>query len=149
MIAAIAAALTALLHAAFAGRYDLSRDELYFIVCGQHPAFGYADQPPLVPLLAAGLHALGGGVWLVRLPVVLAAGALVWVTARLTALLGGSRLAVALAALAAAIAPMLMGLTGRGSGAAACRPGCGDRSADQVRPDILGSEPGAGAVPDA
>ena len=70
----VLAGLTTLVHAVFAGRYDLFRDELYFIVCGQHPAFGYVDQPPLVPLLAAGLYALGGDAWTVRLPVVLVAG---------------------------------------------------------------------------
>ena len=62
------------LHAVFAGRYDLFRDELYFIVCGRHPAFGYADQPPVVPLLAAGFYALGHSVWMTRLPATLAVG---------------------------------------------------------------------------
>lgn len=98
-------------HALFAGRYDLFRDELYFIVCGQHPAFGYADQPPLVPLMAAGLHALGHGAWLVRIPAVLAAGLLVYVTIRLVRLLGGGTLALVMAALAAALAPVLLGLS--------------------------------------
>ncbi len=50
------ASLAAALHLAFANRYDLFRDELYFIVCGRHAAFGYVDQPPLVPVTAAALY---------------------------------------------------------------------------------------------
>jgi 4-amino-4-deoxy-L-arabinose transferase-like glycosyltransferase len=111
-VAIIGAAAALLLHAPFAGRYDLFRDELYFIVCGQHPAFGYVDQPPLVPLLAATLHEAGLGLWFVRLPVVLAAAALVWLAVRFARLLGGSDGAAALAAFACAIAPMLIGSTG-------------------------------------
>jgi MFS family permease len=98
------------LHAVFAGRYDLFRDELYFIVCGRHPAFGYADQPPVVPLLAAGLYGLGHSVWLVRLPAALAAGALAWLAVRFARLLGGGALAGAGAALCVTSAPLLMGL---------------------------------------
>lgn len=100
-----------LAHAALGGRYDFFRDELYFIVCGLHPAFGYADQPPLVPLIAAGLYKLGLGVWGLRLPLAMASGALVWLAARFVRMLGGSRLAVVAAALACAVAPMLMGLS--------------------------------------
>lgn len=98
-------------HVVLAGRYDLFRDELYFIVCGQHPAFGYVDQPPLVPLMAAGLYRLGLGAFGLRLPVALAAAVLVWLCARFARLLGASGPAVWLAALCAAIAPMFMGLT--------------------------------------
>lgn len=98
------------LHAMFAGRYDLFRDELYFIVCGRHPAFGYADQPPVVPLLAAGLYALGHSVWWVRLPGSLAAGALGWLAVRMARLLGGGAAAGVGAALCVTIAPMLMGI---------------------------------------
>jgi hypothetical protein len=58
-VAAFLAAATFLFHLAFASGYDVFRDELYFIVCGRHPAFGYADQPPPVPSLAAGFYDLG------------------------------------------------------------------------------------------
>ena len=104
-------AATAALHLAVADRYDLFRDELYFIVCGRQPAFGYADQPPLVPLIAAAGYALGGHTWLVRLPAVAAAAALVWVVIALVRLLGGRNGAAWFAAIAAAAAPMFAGLT--------------------------------------
>lgn len=104
-------AATAAVHLSVANRYDLFRDELYFIVCGQHPAFGYADQPPLVPVLAAAGYALGGQTWVVRLPAVIAAAALVWVAIAFVRLLGGRSGAMWIAGLAAAAAPMLAGLT--------------------------------------
>jgi 4-amino-4-deoxy-L-arabinose transferase-like glycosyltransferase len=110
-IALALAAATLALHVAFAGRYDLFRDELYFIVCGQHPAFGYADQPPLVPLLAAGTYALGAQTWLVRLPSALAAAGLVWLVVAFVRLLGGRNGAAWLGGIAAAFAPIFLGLT--------------------------------------
>ncbi|MEV6493326.1 hypothetical protein AB0M20_32595, partial [Actinoplanes sp. NPDC051633] len=56
----VAAALVVLL-VLTSPRYGWHRDELYFVIAGRHPAWGYADQPLLAPLLAAGLDRLGGG----------------------------------------------------------------------------------------
>jgi len=50
--AAILGLLALAIHAFANQHYDFFRDELYFIVCGRHPAWGYVDQPPLVPLIA-------------------------------------------------------------------------------------------------
>jgi hypothetical protein len=107
----VVTALTAAVHLAVAGRYDIFRNELYFIVCGWHPDFGYADQPPLVPLIAAATQIFGINAWLLRLPAVIAAVALVPLTALFARRLGGNTSSEIIAAIAAAIAPALIGLT--------------------------------------
>ena len=122
-VALVVAALAGALHLATANRYDVFRDELYFIVCGRHPAFGYADQPPLVPLFAAGLYALGAQTWLLRLPAILAAAGLAALTVAFVRLLGGRDGAAWIAGIAVATAPMLMGLTST-LNTTACEPLC-------------------------
>ena len=104
------AAFAFLIHAAVAGRYDFFRDELYFIVCGRHPAFGYADQPPLVPFLAAGSQLFGESLVLLRLIPALGAAGLVLATCALARAAGAGLFGVALAGTAAAVAPMYLGL---------------------------------------
>jgi len=104
-------AATAILHLITAGRYDVFRNELYFIICGRHPDFGYVDQPPLVPLLAAATQIFGDSAWLLRLPAAAAATALVPLCAALARLAGGRGLSIVLAAAAAALSPALAGLT--------------------------------------
>ncbi|WP_088317931.1 glycosyltransferase family 39 protein [Kineosporia sp. R_H_3] len=85
-----ALALTAVL-AALGGRYGFHRDELYFVEAGRHPAFGYPDQPPLVPLLAAGWHAVVGGSLVgFRLLPAVAAGLVVLVAAATARTLGAT-----------------------------------------------------------
>jgi 4-amino-4-deoxy-L-arabinose transferase-like glycosyltransferase len=107
----LVALVIGLVHLAVAGRYDSFRNELYFIVCGRHPDFGFVDQPPLVPLLAAATQLFGDNPWLLRLPAVAAAAGLVILTASFTRLLGGNSTAACIVGLAAGIAPALMALT--------------------------------------
>ncbi len=40
--------------------YDFHRDELYFIVCGDHLDWGYVDHAPLVPWIARASRTFGG-----------------------------------------------------------------------------------------
>lgn len=106
----IVAALVAVVHAATAGRYDAQRNELYFLVCGWHPDFGYVDQPPLVPLIAAATQIFGINIWLPRLPAIIAAVAMVLLCAAFARLLGGGNRAATFAAIGASIAPGLAAL---------------------------------------
>jgi hypothetical protein len=83
----VVAILVALVHAATAGRYDTQRNELYFLVCGWHPDFGYVDQPPLVPLISAARQIFGVNIWLLRLPATIVAVGLVFLCAAFARLL--------------------------------------------------------------
>jgi hypothetical protein len=108
-VLAIAAAVAALL-VAFSGRYGYHRDEMYFLACGQHLAWGYPDQPPLVPLIARLMSDLApGSLPLLRLPSALVTGALVVLTALTARELGGRRAAQVLAAAVLAVAPVVTG----------------------------------------
>jgi hypothetical protein len=102
-----------LLHCAAAWRYGYFRDELYFIACSKHLAWGYVDQPPLVAL-AAWLSAPAGYQLLAlrALPVLAAAGT-VYLSALLAKELGGGRFAQLLAGVATMLLPayLLLGST--------------------------------------
>ena len=43
---------TFLLHMICNNRYGYFRDEFDYIICGRHLAWGYVDQPPLLPVLS-------------------------------------------------------------------------------------------------
>jgi len=102
----IAAALWILLMAV-APRYGYFRDELYYLACGEHPAWGYVDQPPLIAWAAWLLqHSIGTSLYALRLLPALATAATVWLTARLARALGGDAPAQILAALLYAAMPI-------------------------------------------
>jgi len=98
----LAAGLVAL-ELAVAGRYGYHRDELYFLACARHLAWGYVDQPPFTPAVARLATAMFGSSLVgLRVFPALAGGAAVVFTGLMARELGGGRRAQALAALAAA-----------------------------------------------
>jgi hypothetical protein len=99
------------LHLAFARGYGVFRDEMYYLACGRHLAWGYVDHPPLVALVARLAGALFG-TWLpgLRLFPALAHAAATWQTARLAGDLGGGRFARRLAGIGMALAPVALSI---------------------------------------
>ena len=84
--------------------YGYHRDELYFIVAGGHPALGYPDQPPLVPLLCWAMNAIApGSLFLLRTPSALAAGATTLLAGLVAREVGGGRDAQLIAAACTAV----------------------------------------------
>ncbi len=103
----IAGAVTFLVHLVANPHYGFFRDELYFIVCGFHPAWGYVDQPPLVPLSAAATQVFGHSLLLLRAVPALLAGASVVAACTLAVELGGGAFAQILTAIVVALCPVL------------------------------------------
>jgi 4-amino-4-deoxy-L-arabinose transferase-like glycosyltransferase len=94
---------------AFSDRYGYHRDELYFIQCGRHLAWGYPDQPPLVPLIARLMTSIAArSLVVLRLPSALATGSLVVLTALNARELGATKRAQVLAAASIAVAPFTL-----------------------------------------
>jgi len=88
-----------------ANRYGYFGDEMYHMACGEHLAWGYVDQPPLIAVFAwLTRHLFGTSVFAVRLFPAFASFALIWLTGLLARELGGGRFAQALAALCSACA---------------------------------------------
>jgi hypothetical protein len=97
----VAGVLAAIL-VATSGGYGYHRDELYFRLLGQHPAWGYVDQPPATPLLARLTSELfGDHLWALRLPGALVVAATAILTAQLAREFGAGRGGQVLAALGA------------------------------------------------
>jgi len=105
LLAAISAFI---LHLIGNPHYGFFRDELYFIVCGQHPQWNYVDQPPVAPLLAAASQAFGPSLVLLRAVPAFFAAAGVYATCLLVAEFGGEAYAQILSAIAVFFIPVLM-----------------------------------------
>ena len=98
-----------LFHCYFNNRYGYFRDEFDYIACGDHLAWGYVDQPPLIPFLIRICRGvLGDSLRSIRFIPALASSLLVVQTAVLARELGGRRFAVLLSAICAVIVPQYL-----------------------------------------
>ncbi len=98
-----------LLHLFFNNRYGYFRDEFDYMACGDHLAWGYVDQPPLVPfLIKLSRLLLGDSLRSIRIIPALATSATVILSAMIARELGGRRFAMALSALAFIAVPMYL-----------------------------------------
>src|ERR1700678_2210302 len=93
------------LYSAWHGGYF--RDELYYLACARHLAWGYVDQPPLIAAITwFAAHVFGTSLLGLRLLPALAGGLLVWVAAEVARELGGGRFAQVLAGFAVIPVPI-------------------------------------------
>jgi hypothetical protein len=98
-----------LLHLLTVARYGIFRDEMYYLACSRHMAWGYVDHPPLTVWIAwISRNVLGDSPLGVRLLPILAGVALVWLTGKMAREMGGGRFAQALAALAVVVVPIYL-----------------------------------------
>src|SRR5882672_1919971 len=107
---AVCFALTAcVVHFLFNGGYGYFRDELYYAACGQHLAWGYVDQAPLIAVIARVSRALlGDSLHALRFFPALAAGAKILLTGWMVREFGGRRYAQLLSATATLVCPIFL-----------------------------------------
>ncbi len=107
VVPAAFALLKLVLHAFAITHWGYFRDELYYIACSKHLAWGYVDQPPLsIALLALVRATLGESLVALRLLPALAGAATVFWTGLTVRELGGGRWAQGLACFAALLPPV-------------------------------------------
>jgi hypothetical protein len=105
-----AAAVLIATHLATNGVLGFHTDELYYMASGRHPAFGYVDYPPIVPLLSRLETAvLGVTPWALRVLPALVGGINVILCGAFVRKLGGSVQLQALALLIGVTEPIILG----------------------------------------
>jgi len=109
-IAWILGALCFFIQFSLCGRYGYFRDELYYLACSHHLAFGYVDFAPLIAWLTrASSFIFGESLRAIRLLPTLANGLEVVLTGYIVRELGGRRWAILLACLSVLFAPVILG----------------------------------------
>jgi 4-amino-4-deoxy-L-arabinose transferase-like glycosyltransferase len=110
----ILAATAVLIQMLTNGRYGYFRDELYYIACSDHIAFGYVDFAPLIAWLTRLSRViLGDSLHAIRVLPALAYGTEVLLTGLITREIGGKRWAMLLACLSVMFAPVVIANGGR------------------------------------
>ena len=113
LIVAGLGAVAFLVHLRIAPGFTWFRDEMYFLACADHLAWGYPDHPAGTVLVAWLVRKLfGESLLAVRLVPAVANAATVAATATLARELGGRRYAIVLASLMALIAPVYLAMGG-------------------------------------
>lgn len=107
-VAVLLVALKLIIHLATNWRYGYFRDELYYLDCARHLAFGYADMAPFTPLMAKIGLLLGGSITAIRIPADIAGACAMLLTILITRELGGGKFAQLLAGVCALAAPALL-----------------------------------------
>jgi hypothetical protein len=108
-IVLVLAVANLLLHIYFSNRYGYFRDEFNYMACGEHPAWGYVDHPPMVPFLLKICRMIfSDSLRSIRLFPALASSAAIILTAMITRELGGRRFAILLSTLTVAVVPVYL-----------------------------------------
>lgn len=109
LLVLLLAAFQFLLHVALSGRYARMVDELYYLDCARHLAWGYEDHPPLIAATAwLVAHTIGVSMYALRLLPAIASGVLVWLTGAMAREMGGRRFAQGLACVAVIAGPVYL-----------------------------------------
>ncbi|WP_148046752.1 ArnT family glycosyltransferase [Nocardioides pocheonensis] len=107
----VVAATGGLLMLLTSGRYGYHRDELYFLEAGRHLAWGYPDQPPLVPAAARLMSLLlPDSPMTLRLPSTLIAATVVALSGAMARRLGAAPAGQVLAAVTTGICGFVLGM---------------------------------------
>ncbi|HEU0251657.1 MAG TPA: glycosyltransferase family 39 protein [Pyrinomonadaceae bacterium] len=110
LVIVVALALALLVfHCIFNNRYGYFRDEFNYMASGDHLAWGYVDQPPLLPFLVRVSRAiLGDSLRAIRFLPALAMSLTVVLIGLIAREFGGRRFALVLSAIAVIIAPIFL-----------------------------------------
>lgn len=109
-VAWILGALCFAVQFSLSGRYGYFRDELYYIACSDHLAFGYVDFAPLIAWVTRASRLIfGNSLHAIRLLPTLANGLEVVLTGYIARELGARRWGILLACLSVLVAPVILG----------------------------------------